>query len=402
MSSSKVVTKFAQSYAANNFPDSADETFNEEQETLSDASQMSSSSSEPKSKQCRWTWNDEKITSLIGCLYEYKVSKDFEGKDIEADLVKFYEDIRQLMARMYPPEDFGLEEIDELPTDADDQEKLRLQKIIAEQKKQIKAGYGRIKSRIKIIRQNFKRAVVAGTRSGSGKIIIQNWDELVMIWGSCPSVKRIDGAAMTKTMEEVESEDSTSNDIPQDNDEEILEEPSAYRKRKAGPLDSSDEEELSKPVRLKDNKRSKMEKPLSSRQRDEVMLRVAKEELELKKKNAEILQNSAKGMENMVDQMSKSLTSLGQQLGNGLAMLAQAISTNPQQQLLQQQSQQHFMPRVYSYCHPRTQNQFQKNSTSFTSMLDGSAPEVEEEKQRYANDQQRVEYSQRKTYENLN
>ena len=145
-----------------------------------------------------------------------------------------------------------------------------------------------------------------------------------------------------------------------------------------------------------------MEKPLSSRQRDEVMLRVAKEELELKKKNAEILQNSAKGMENMVDQMSKSLTSLGQQLGNGLAMLAQAISTNPQQQLLQQQSQQHFMPRVYSYCHPRTQNQFQKNSTSFTSMLDGSAPEVEEEKQRYANDQQRVEYSQRKTYENLN
>ena len=401
MSSSKVVAKFSQSYAANNFPDSANEILNEEQETLLDASQMSNSSSEPKSR--RWTWNDEKITSLIGCLYEYKVKKDFEGKDIEADLIKFYEDIRQLMARLYPSEDFGMEEIDELPTDADDQEKLRLQKIIAEQTKQIKTGYGRIKSRIKIIRQNFKRAVVAGTRSGSGKIIIQNWDELLMIWGSCPSVKRIDGPVMTKTMNEVESDDSTSNDIPQDNDEEILEEPSAYPKRKARPLDSSDEEESSKPLRLKDKKRSKMEKPLSSRQRDEVMLRVAREELELKKKNAEILQNSAKGMEAMVGQMSKSLTALGQQLGNGLAILAQAISTNPNQQFLHQQSQQHFMSPVFSYCHPETQNKFQKNSTTFTSMLGGSATQLEEEEQRYAtSDQQRVEYSQQKTYQNLN
>ena len=383
MSASKAVTKFAQCYAANNFPDSGDETFNEEQDTLSDASKMSSSSSDPKSK--RWTWNDEKITSLIGCLYEYKVRKDFEGKDIEADLIKFYEDIRQLMALMYPPEDFGLEEINELPNDADFKEKLRLQKIIAEQKKQIKAGYGRIKSRIKIIRQNFKKAVIAGTRSGSGKIIIQNWDELILIWGSCPSVKRIDGAAMTQTMDEIESDDSTSNDIPQDNSEGSPKEPSAYPKRKAGPPDSSDEEELSKPVRLKDNKPSKMEKSLSSRQRDEVMLRVAKEELELKKKNAEILQNSAKGMEKMVDKMSESLTALGQQLGNGLAMLAQAMSTNPSQQFLQQQSQQHFVPPVYSYCHPQTQNQLQKNSTSFRSMLDSSAQQEEEQEQRYAN-----------------
>eukprot|EP00112_Aurelia_sp_Birch-Aquarium-sp1_P020354 Seg5228.2 transcript_id=Seg5228.2/GoldUCD/mRNA.D3Y31 product="hypothetical protein" protein_id=Seg5228.2/GoldUCD/D3Y31 len=261
------------------------------------------------------------------------------------------------MALMYPPEDFGLEEINELPSDADFKEKLQLQKIIAEQKKQIKAGYGRIKSRIKIIRQNFKKSVIAGTRSGSGKIIIQNWHELILIWGSCPSVKRIDGAAMTQTMDEIESDDSTPNDIPQDNSEgspkepsaypkrkagppdnseEILKEPSAYPKRKAGPPDSSDEEELSKPVRLKDNKRSKMEKSLSSRQQDEVMLRVAKEELELKKKNAEILQNSANGMEKMVDKMSESLTALGQQLGNGLVMLAQAMSTNPSQQFLQQ------------------------------------------------------------------
>ena len=105
-----------------------------------------------------------------------------------------------------------------------------------------------------------------------------------MIWGSCPSVKRMDGVVMTNTMDEVESDDSTSNDIPLNNDEEIVEEQSAYPKRKTGPVDSSYEEELSKPVRLQDNRCSKMEKPLSSWQRDEVMLRDAKKELELKKK----------------------------------------------------------------------------------------------------------------------
>ncbi len=158
-------------------------------------------------------------------------------------------------------------------------------KSLQSKKKHIKAGYRGIKSRIKIIRQNFKKAVIAGTRSGSGKMIIQNWDELVMIWGSCPSVKRMDGPVMTQTTDETESDDSTSNDVHQDNRGEIPEEPSTYPKRKTQPEDSSDEEESStKPARLKDNKRSKMEKPLSSRQRDEVMLRVAKLELELKKK----------------------------------------------------------------------------------------------------------------------
>ncbi len=57
-------------------------------------------------------------------------------------------------------------------------------------------------------------------------------------------------------------------------------------------------------------------------------------------------------MEKLVDKMSESLTTLGQQLGNALAMLAQAISSNPNQQFLQQQSQQQFMPSVYSYYHP--------------------------------------------------
>ena len=55
----------------------------------------------------------------------------------------------------------------------------------------IRVGYGRVKGRMKSLRQNFKGAVIEGTRSGSGKLLINNWGCLVMIWGGyCYKDKR--------------------------------------------------------------------------------------------------------------------------------------------------------------------------------------------------------------------
>ena len=36
-----------------------------------------------------------------------------------------------------------------------------------------------------------------GTRSGSGKLFIEHWDQLAMIWGGCPSVTRIEEAIVS-------------------------------------------------------------------------------------------------------------------------------------------------------------------------------------------------------------
>ena len=67
----------------------------------------SSSKSKPiEAKTTRWRWNDEMIDSLILCLHDYKIKKDFEGKDMESDLIKMYEEIRQMMAVLYPPDHF--------------------------------------------------------------------------------------------------------------------------------------------------------------------------------------------------------------------------------------------------------------------------------------------------------
>eukprot|EP00112_Aurelia_sp_Birch-Aquarium-sp1_P020835 Seg546.4 transcript_id=Seg546.4/GoldUCD/mRNA.D3Y31 product="hypothetical protein" protein_id=Seg546.4/GoldUCD/D3Y31 len=192
-------------------------------------------------RKSRCKWNDEKVESLIFCLYDYKTKKDYEGKDMEADLVKLYEDIRQLMASMYPPENFGPEEITRIPEGLDDREKVKLERFIAEEKRLIKVGHGRVKGRVKSVRQNFKKAVIEGTRSGSGKLLIRNWDRLVMIWGGCPSVTKIGGAVTSIAAEnagcasgdESETEEASSTDVEtQENGDSTEQEMPCSKKRR--------------------------------------------------------------------------------------------------------------------------------------------------------------------------
>lgn len=79
----------------------------------------------------RWRWDHEKEDNLIFCLAEYKTKKDFKGKDMEANFVKFYEDIRQMMAPMYPICDFGPFEVSLVDPGTDLESKIMsMQKIL--------------------------------------------------------------------------------------------------------------------------------------------------------------------------------------------------------------------------------------------------------------------------------
>ena len=58
--------------------------------------------------------------------------------------------------------------------------------FLAKQKKEnseIQKGHQRTQEKVKEIRQNFSKAVTAGRRSGSGKIVYEFYDESVRIWG---------------------------------------------------------------------------------------------------------------------------------------------------------------------------------------------------------------------------
>jgi len=52
-----------------------------------------------------------------------------------------------------------------------------------EQKKVSKKGKNRIIKKAKEIRQEFSKAVISGSHSGSGKLVFEHYDALVKIWG---------------------------------------------------------------------------------------------------------------------------------------------------------------------------------------------------------------------------
>ena len=385
-----MVINYSREHAANAFPMDDDSSADDTQSPLDplspiareDSNSPTEDSSEKKGAKSRWKWNDEKLNALILCLYDYKAQKDFQGKDMESDLVRLYEDLRKMMATKFPPEDFGPEYVSNIPKDLTDLEKATLEK------KQIKVGYNRIKYRVKILSQNFKKAVVDGTRSGSGKLIVENWDQLISTWGGCPSVKKIHGAVvsnLSSNFTEIEQEsDSDSIDEVEnlfhseiEQGEVLLEkEPSAYPKKRK----ETQEDVVQPPKKMKlcDNKRKKLEKNLSTQQRDQIMVKVAKEELELKKKNAETLEKSIKGMEAMVETMAQSLNNLGQQLGSGLLLLAQAMTSNNQQYQTQPTHVHQGYPPHNQYHQPAQQQRYRGKGGFFRPMADSQSTMFEQ------------------------
>lgn len=135
------------------------------------------------------TWNDEKVDTLIDQIIEYKSQRSYEGYDFETDLVITYSDIRKMMSLMYPPSDFGLVELEIENSEGMTRAELLTYKWkIETQEKQQKEGYKLIKNKVKELRRGYKNAIDKGQRSGSERLIEDNFDRLKEIWGGSPAV----------------------------------------------------------------------------------------------------------------------------------------------------------------------------------------------------------------------
>ena len=60
-----------------------------------------------------------------------------------------------------------------------------------EEKRLTKIRYDRVKQKIKDIRQDYRKAVTEGRRSGSGRLVCENWDTLKNLWGGPPATVAI-------------------------------------------------------------------------------------------------------------------------------------------------------------------------------------------------------------------
>lgn len=269
-----------------------------------------------KGKAKRWRWTDDMADALINCLAEIKAEKAFQGKDFESDLVMLYKQVREKMALDFNCENFGpvaLTEPLENIEDMDDQLKETFKNQIASEKKEMKLGYERIKEKIKDIRQEYRKAVSpsGGRRSGSGRLICENWDILKTLWGGSPAVVHLDNSICSLT---------SGDDVEDSEVDEELNECDG---------ETSNKRKLEGTAKYVDNKRKHMEKNLSASQRDQLFLKIAMDDVRLKENMLTNLKTATEDTNKAMEKIAESITSVGKSIGDGLALLAAALNPQP-------------------------------------------------------------------------
>ena len=64
-------------------------------------------------------------------------------------------------------------------------------KILLQEKRVIKTRYLRIKTKVKEFKQDCRKTINKGRRSGSGKLVCDNWYLLKNLWGGLPATVAI-------------------------------------------------------------------------------------------------------------------------------------------------------------------------------------------------------------------
>ena len=270
----------------------------------------------------KWLWTNEMVKHLIDCVKEYKSTCEFNSIDFNSDKVKLYDEVRKAMALLYEESDFGPKEVSapQKPVKEMNDDEYKVYKSVADKEKQIiKNGYKRIKEKLKSIRQDYSKAVISGTRSGSGKIVSQHFDELASIWGGSPATEPlsfgIDSSEILTASLPDEANDQEENDCSLDssldssrastpfqptkddfengggNESECSEagpsvETNKKRKRKIGAVSDI--------PKLIDCKRKQLEKRLTSAQRDQKLLEAAKEDTLMRKEMMDCFKETSK------------------------------------------------------------------------------------------------------------
>ena len=119
-----------------------------------------------------------------------------------------YTEIRKCLAEDYP-EKFGPKNTTgpSMPVkDMNSQEYQAYKKILDKEQELIKKGYDRVKEKIRNVRQDFRAAVSKDTRSGSGKIVQENYELLCDIWGGSPATNSLPFGVNSGTAQGLEEE----------------------------------------------------------------------------------------------------------------------------------------------------------------------------------------------------
>jgi hypothetical protein len=310
------------------------------------------SSQKDVEKKTRFRWDkDNKIENLIRCLANFKSQMEFQNSVFDADRVKQYEALRVGLANIYandatlfgPPSAISsplFSKSDEILGPEERQEKHRLLKQRDAEKNLIKKGYHRVQEKIKEMRQNFSVAVTTGRRSGSGKVILEFYDELVQIWGCSPATQPLSCGISTDQVNNVTTTPAPSC-LPDDANTELGDDDdvlfTSFEDTIHDALDrdttqnnsgqsSNKKRKPENPLpKLIDNKRRNMERQLSAAQRDQLLLTESKEDAQFKRDITMAIRQSNSTFENSMQQMSSSIIQVAQSLSQSMEIMSRGF-----------------------------------------------------------------------------
>ncbi len=124
-----------------------------------------------------YRYETDMIEHLTGCLLDYKSSMTYKNLDFDADKqMQYIHTVRFAMATIYSICLFGLLAVTLLPSNfaqRSKEEKAKAKLLQKKSKELIDKGNKRIMEKVKEMRKNLAKAVVAGSRSGK---IVLNFD----------------------------------------------------------------------------------------------------------------------------------------------------------------------------------------------------------------------------------
>ena len=315
-------------------------------EVSTETQKLNINAKKPQRKNFRW--DTDMIEHLIDCLLDYKSSMTFKNLDFDADKPAQYKHLRVAMANIYEEDVslFGPLAVTSLPDDfeqlsKEDKAKAKLLQKIS--KELIEKGNKRIIEKVKEIRQNFAKAVVAGRRSGSGKIMYEFYDKLVLIWGGSANTEPLPyGVTADDFLEENSDEDDINYDeidkeIQQaeknDRDDDSVQNCENGDGAMAGSSIVIPSKRKGNCVpQLIDNKRKHLERNLSAAQRDQLLIQEAKEDCKFKRDLTNVMRESSDKLAESVKVIGQSMTDLGTGISRSIEMLSVAIMQQQQQQ----------------------------------------------------------------------
>ncbi len=255
---------------------------------------------EKTGKKC-FVWTDEENALLLKITLDYKSSKMSEGQDWETVRSK-YEEIHKMFIAAYPDgEEEGGVEFPRVET------KHELTKE-------------RITQKLKKLKNNFRKAVDSGRKSGGGRVVCTLYDECYEIWGGSPAAESIAGGIETDLINnEKELMPTASDDGYEGNEDYGAEDTSLETLDMQMPQE--DYEPLKKKVKtkrealsasLKERRNSKLVKHASFQ---EQILTITKEDSQLKKEDIELrrqlvnqFQESEKNFNETMQKFSESIS----------------------------------------------------------------------------------------------